>query len=331
MANLILQKIVPTDVFSPATINANMSVIEVGAQAKPAVAEVGSIAVFDADRNVLDSGETIAAIKALGYTKSEADNRFANIIIKEATGASVNIPDVLVGNNFVEVSSVGVTTQDGVPTPTVPIPLVIAKPAAIEVNDGQGNSISYPLPAEVTARGMNGIGAVADKFDLVSGLDTQNYYTVVADGTEAWLASTESKQYYIFTAPFDIKPDSSGRTLCSHFEYVSPASQTGQYRFGGGSIPTALTFNYDNTGTDLAGWKAWIAAQHAAGTPVTVAYQLATPIITQYTPQVVLQNVNAFPVAATGDATGNIAVKYSADTNKVIAQLMAAINALGGA
>ena len=40
-----------------------------------------------------------------------------------------------------------------------------------------------------------------------------------------------------------------------------------------------------NTADSAAGFKAFIAAQYASGTPVQVCYKLATPQIIQLTPQ----------------------------------------------
>lgn len=43
---------------------------------------------------------------------------------------------------------------------------------------------------------------------------------------------------------------------------------------------------YDNqhNAKDPAAWKAYLAAQKAAGTPVTVVYRLAEPVVTQRDP-----------------------------------------------
>lgn len=45
-----------------------------------------------------------------------------------------------------------------------------------------------------------------------------------------------------------------------------------------------LLLIYDNiyNAADLSAWKSWLAAQKAAGKPVTIIYRLAQPVITQH-------------------------------------------------
>ena len=45
-----------------------------------------------------------------------------------------------------------------------------------------------------------------------------------------------------------------------------------------------IRLNHSHNITTAEGLKEWLAAQHAAGTPVTVYYELAEPVITQHTP-----------------------------------------------
>ena len=73
--------------------------------------------------------------------------------------------------------------------------------------------------------------------------------------------------------------------------------------------------------------KEWLAAQHAAGTPVIIYYELAEPVITQHDPQTVPA---VYPTTTVYADAGNVAVSYNRDSNKVINTLTNAIIALGG-
>ena len=65
-------------------------------------------------------------------------------------------------------------------------------------------------------------------------------------------------------------------------------------------------------------FKAWLAAQHAAGTPVTVYYELAEPVITQHTPTAIPA---IYPTTTVYSDQGNISVSYNQDSNQVYGDL----------
>jgi hypothetical protein len=78
---------------------------------------------------------------------------------------------------------------------------------------------------------------------------------------------------------------SNGDGLCSHLTKSINVSSPGIYF--GVSLNVVLADSYSITlsandaATNIALWKSYLSTQYAAGTPVTVAYQLATPIVTQ--------------------------------------------------
>lgn len=76
-------------------------------------------------------------------------------------------------------------------------------------------------------------------------------------------------------------------SMCSHFKY---ATSTGRYPTGGhllGKYAKTMYIMTPNNYETTADLKSWLAAQYAAGTPVTVYYPLAEPIITYLDPATV--------------------------------------------
>ena len=128
---------------------------------------------------------------------------------------------------------------------------------------------SEPLIVYVQVAGYNG----------TNGLDVclTEYQTgfVELDGTEA------SHLYEdIFSLDYSAAwptPANRVNSVCSHYPYRTYGK--GKIGLTDNGKAVAYRPNGDYTGDEggLANWKAYLAAQKAAGTPVQVAYQLATP------------------------------------------------------
>lgn len=132
--------------------------------------------------------------------------------------------------------------------------------------------------------------------DIPVSMETHVRAVRVFDGTEAWKQQSANGQIRVGMNPTP-KPYSS--FYCTEFKYVSDTGAGGAYFESSLNVnPTGGQFG-DLIGTGLSTteviqkWKEHLAAQYAAGTPVTIVYQLATPI-TYAHPAVVLE-------AATGD------------------------------
>lgn len=142
----------------------------------------------------------------------------------------------------------------------------------------QGSVTQLPIP-----RSLRRVGDVKDKCvtrqDYESAeklVVTYNVGFVELDGTEDWKAGqpTEGGESY-FT--LNSLQSNSGKLIgfSSHFPVISIlANNTNQ---GVGAWNTALYLRWKALFTDVDSLKAYLAAQKAAGTPVQVAYQLATP------------------------------------------------------
>ena len=137
---------------------------------------------------------------------------------------------------------------------------------------------------------LYGNGKTSDEYDLVTGAETRRWKRVELDGTESWgLSNTASgnNRYYL-RAPDSVSQTSASQIVCSHWPSLGPG-QTWEDKTG---ITLALgttdkcIYLYDPrfAQADLPAFKSFLSAQYAAGTPVTVLYQLAEPVMTQHDP-----------------------------------------------
>lgn len=194
-----------------------------------------------------------------------------------------------------------------------------------------GQTITLPALAP-----LYGDGTVNDEYDAVSGVETRRWKQVVFDGTEAWAASATGTagKYRASLSIADILPTATFSQVsscrCSHYTTVS-ADNTYNLKVGisANHGTSHGIFVYDDAydTQDMTDWKAYLAAQYAAGTPVTVVYQLDEPVITQHDPARILPPA---PVCRVFADAGNAEVGYNRDVNIVIPKLEAALAELLG-
>jgi hypothetical protein len=148
------------------------------------------------------------------------------------------------------------------------------------------------------------------------GNGVKEWALLTLDGTEAWqiggIASDKSDWFYQsprITDAINTVPSQSSQ-LCSHYPYSPVANNStltgcavvwGQIRVRWGDI---IPNNTD-------AWKSYLAAQKAAGTPVTVAYKLAAP--TPFTATGAKTITAKSGVNTVFSDAGNVKVKYSDD------------------
>jgi len=180
---------------------------------------------------------------------------------------------------------------------------------------------------------LYGDGTVNDEYDAVSGVETRRWKRVVFDGTENWgLSRTESGNNRYFTqAPDAVAHNLLSQIVCSHWLSLEPG-QTWQDKTGitlslGNADKNIWIYDPRFAQADLPTLKAWLSARATAGTPVTVLYQLAEPVITQHDPARILPPT---PVCRIFADAGNTAVGYNRDVNIVIPKLEAALAELLG-
>ena len=163
-----------------------------------------------------------------------------------------------------------------------------------------------------------------DEYDAATGVENRRWKRVVFDGTENWgLSRTESGNNRYFTqAPDAVAHNLLSQIVCSHWLSLEPG-QTWQDKTGitlslGNADKNIWIYDPRFAQADLPTFKAWLAAQYAAGTPVTVVYQLDAPAVTRHDPARILPPA---PVCRVFADAGNTAVGYNRDVNSLAAEL----------
>lgn len=114
--------------------------------------------------------------------------------------------------------------------------------------------------------------------DAVSSEGQETWKMRTLDGTEMWRRENKATSSY----SCNIKPAANGLTncLCSMlpwklYAYASNGNE-GYFAFESGGVK--VHFCVTETWETVDAWKAYLAAQYAAGTPVQVCYKLAEPV-----------------------------------------------------
>lgn len=176
----------------------------------------------------------------------------------------------------------GKCEQNGTPIPSAPVDIVCNNGAIKwdSVNqrvytDGTDEvltvSASGANPQTASVVDLFAVGNHEDEHDIISGLVTHNVGVLVLDGAETNLSYSSS----LMMIALDGKLVEKSTMLCSHFQYSEQTSSNcpdGGFGCGADSINVWLN---DSTLTSLTDWRAWLASQHANGTPVIIIYPLA--------------------------------------------------------
>lgn len=120
--------------------------------------------------------------------------------------------------------------------------------------------------------------------DTVSSEGQETRKLLTLDGTEKWMVSgkfldNKTDWYYVSSKiPNAVNAvPQKGNEICSHYPHADIANtNTAQ---GCAIVWGAIRVRWGDTIPDDAdAWKAYLAAQYAAGTPVQIAYKLAEPV-----------------------------------------------------
>ena len=162
------------------------------------------------------------------------------------------------------------------------------------ITDANGNTAS--------AVNLLGAGDYVDTQEIISGAIRRKVGVYVFDGTENWEGSLGQKYYSLAKSAIMPAPISEAYLpLSTHFVGDSDyASNIGTCYFGA----NYLNVNYDNQGgssssANMAAYKAWLATQFRAGTPVIVMYPLAT----ETTESVAGQTLAKAPLTVTAEVS----------------------------
>ena len=165
------------------------------------------------------------------------------------------------------------------PSPDYPQPLV-ASEGTLMASGRTGTT-----PATVTLPVLRAIPGtdIRDTLEYVGGGQwqvTRRVGVVQLTGTETWTVGGQYREdkmdwYYVSARLADAVDSSDAACACTYYRHgVIANNQTTQ---GVGIVWQAIRVRYGDPPDGTDAWKAFLAAQAAAGDPVTIWYALATP------------------------------------------------------
>ena len=171
----------------------------------------------------------------------------------------------------------------------------------------RGDTLALALPSTIYGGTM----------DAMTGKGAGTWKLVTLDGTEGWeIRDNTANTYFVYL------PSLALDGKCSHFANLVQVDGTA----------IGVYLNYTSTAifvtqySSIDAWKSYLAAQAAAGTPVQVAYKLATP-----TPFTATGNAEIMPIPGETNTimtdADSVTVTGRADPIRIIQQLQAAQSA----
>lgn len=184
--------------------------------------------------------------------------------------STIDTPLIITGA-YAAVNTAGTYNKDYIPA------LVAGSEEPTKVEPYQGSTNTLTLPETV----------YGGEVDAVSGEGQETLKMLTLDGTEKW---NQIKDY--FEASFaDFGPPSSQNNITAAKEsqhadryiidnpYMNTLSDKCAWVYNYDSIQyPILRIKHEAEQSTLENWKAYLAAQYAAGTPVQVCYKLAKPV-----------------------------------------------------
>lgn len=173
-------------------------------------------------------------------------------------------------NRIASITAYGENAQGG----TTEAPVALTGISSVTVND---DVTELPIPRPLRRVGdVRDVCVTRQEYEGTEKLVvTYNVGFVELDGTET--SHLYAGIFYLDYTPAWPTPANRVNGVCSHYPYGS----YGKGKIGITDNGAAVVYNPngDYTGDEggLANWKAYLAAQKEAGTPVQVAYQLAAP------------------------------------------------------
>ena len=257
-----------------------------------------------------------------------------NILTGSVSGSEITTADAVV-SPLLGLRVCGKSTQNGVPTPTAPVPIVSAGDGgtvAVTVSDGADNSQTLTLQTPnalpgipVTSGGNytdeSGQHWVCDEVDLTRGVYVQHVMKIKLTSSKNWMKTGNKVDRYF--AQFD--GTYATNVLCTHF-----STSVGSEVVGGAmtNLNHLIGFAYAEKGTTtVSDFKAFLDANE-----VYVLTSLATPVETALS----AAEIAAYKALTTYAPTTTISVSdgagatatYQRDVNVVIKNLEDAIASL---
>lgn len=205
-------------------------------------------------------------------------------------------------DDIVSVTAQGRGKQNGTPTPSAPVPLVAAEGSLTASGRAGTTPTTVTLP---TLRAISG-SDIRDEIAYIGGGQwklTRRVGVVQLTGTENWtvggLRADKADWYYQSPNLPDAVDSSVSDSACTHYPQALIANN--QTRQGCGIVWRAIRVRWGDPPDGTDAWRAFLAAQAAAGTPMTVWYTLAAPA----TETVTLGELPSYPVHTELDINGD--------------------------
>jgi hypothetical protein len=169
-----------------------------------------------------------------------------------------------------------------------------------------------------TAEMLLKVGDYQDVQSIIDGVVTRNVGVKVLDGTESFTVNA----YNVGASVFMTQITNSTPLLCSHFSYSASWRTLQNNYFSARSVASQVYFR-DDRFTTVNDFKAWLAAQYAAGTPVIVVYPLADPTTESVAGQTlqVQQGDNTLEITQAGMDGLELEAQYNAAVSLTIQEV----------
>lgn len=156
--------------------------------------------------------------------------------------------------------------------------VVVGTPEVLTVSATGATSQTVSVP------NLFGVDNRKDTIDIISGEISRTCGVLVLDGTENWQAFPGNQYFSLYdiepAGPIPTRAPQNPRPISTHFQHETPGDPP-FLRVSGDN----LEFYYDEEFSDLTTWKAWLASQYAAATPVIMVYKLYDEYTEQTTPK----------------------------------------------
>lgn len=281
-----------------------------------------------------DDGETLEAKLSKINKRLEACGNGGSMsgqLVGSASGTSVSVSDALAAP-LMGLRVWGKSTQDGVPTPTAPVPIVSAgdgRTVTVTVSDGANESQTLTLQTPnalpgipVTSGGNytdeNGQQWVCDEVDLARGVRVQRITKIKLTSSMNW-QTANSKRVDRYFASF--KGVDMAGILCTHFSFSTDAEVVGGIGANLGNIGFAYAEKGTTTVPDFKAFLdandvyVWAALAAPVETALSAAEIAAYKALTTYAPTTTI---------SVSDGAG-ATVTYQRDAILVIKRLEEAI------
>lgn len=288
--------------------------------------------VYDTnDNGIVDNSEKLGGNTPDYYLPADA------LYGLTVSGASpITLTDVMDGTTITSVAVNGKSTQASTPDLSNPVPIVSIDADGVDVypTGDQPSGETYPISPTLTLRGIpvpegyggnytdsNGQEWVCDTYDIATGeyIQRVGFYALTGqEGSSAYSLETQGGRNLINFMTLPLPPVAIAtnvvcHALCSHLATAGSVNQvvgnTGAdfVIYIDSSSRNRARFAAPNTVSDKNAAIAWVQGQYTNGTPVTFAYILGTPVVSQLTPA----SVTAYTPSTDIDADGEVTAKYN--------------------